>query len=265
MLGHPLRRKIIRYLGEHESGSFTNLKSYLNVSTGTLYYQLDLLKNLIEQNEERKYYLNEKGKFAYKLLLESSEKLTSSRFIKRSSTIKGYITLWLIGWKLISHLYGIPKLAILIALIILLYGAWITNISGLYPIVFIYMERLPIPQSYIPLLFISGYLLVNILANLTSYILYRTLEGVKYLFLGTAFSLTPTFILPTLYVIAKGLQAPLTSIQAQILMLIGMGYFFSFFTSAISLSKGLVFEKAALSASFTLYFCIGLTFILNSL
>ena len=71
MIGHPLRRKIIKYLGENGQGGFTDLKAYLDVSTGTLYYQIDFLAELIEQDATKKYRLNEKGKFAYRLLSES--------------------------------------------------------------------------------------------------------------------------------------------------------------------------------------------------
>lgn len=265
MLGHPLRRRIIQYLGDHNYGGFTDLKAYLNVSTGTLYYQLDLLSDLVEQDEERKYRLNEKGRFAYQLLLDSGERLASSRYVKRNPTVAGYVTLWLIGWKLISHLYGMPKLAVSCVAVILLYGAWVMHLSGLYPIVYVHVDRLPLPPFYIPILFLSGYLLVNILANLTSYIAYRTKEGVKQLLLGSAVSLLPSIILPTACVVAKELQAPLTSLQAQILMLIGIGYSLCFLTSAISLSKGLAAEKAALAASATLYASLALAFILTTL
>lgn len=265
MLGHPLRRKILQYIGDHSRGGFTDLKAYLNVSTGTLYYQLDLLGGLIEQDEKRKYCLNEEGRFAYQLLLESDERFASSRFIKRKPTVMGYVTLWLIGWRLISLLYGMPRLAFSSVAFILLYGAWVTHLSGLYPVVFIYVDHLPLPPFYIPILFISGYLLVNVLANLTSYIAYRTKEGVKHLLLGSAVSLLPSIILPTAYVVAKELQAPLTSLQAQVLMLIGIGYSLCFLTSAISLSKGLAAEKAALPAAVTLYASLGLAFILTNL
>ena len=265
ILGHPLRRKIIQYLGDHDYGGFTDLKAHLNVSTGTLYYQLDLLRDLIEQDEERKYHVNEKGRFAYKLLLESGEKFASSRYVKRNRTAAGYVTLWIIGWKLISRLYGMPKLAISSVALILFYGAWVTRLSGLYPIAFIYVDRLPLPPSYIPILFILGYLLVNVLANLTSCIAYGTKEGVRQLLLGSAVSFLPSITLPTVYVVAKELQAPLTSLQAQVLMLIGMGYSLCFLTSAISLSKGLAAEKAAFPASVTLYASLGLAFILTAL
>ncbi|MEM2905920.1 MAG: winged helix-turn-helix domain-containing protein [Candidatus Bathyarchaeia archaeon] len=264
-LGHPLRRKVIQYLGDHERGGFSDLKAYVNVSTGTLYYQLDLLRGLIEQDEEKKYRLNEKGRFAYQLLRESGERLVASRYVKRNPSVVGYVTLWLIGWRLISSLYGMPKLAILSAAFILLYGAWATHLSGLYPILLVYVDYLPLPLFYAPILFILGYLLVNVLANLVSYIAYRARGGVKDLLLGSAVSLLPSIMLPTAYVAARELQAPLSSLHAQVLMLIGIGYSLCFLTSAISLSKGLSAEKAALSASVTLYASLGLAFILTNL
>jgi hypothetical protein len=158
-----------------------------------------------------------------------------------------------------------PKLAISSVAFILLYGAWVTHRSGLYPLVFIYVERLPLPSIYIPMLFISGYLLVNVLANLTSYIAHKTKEGVRHLFVGSAVSFIPSFMLPTAYVLARELRLPLTNLQAQVLMLIGIGYSLCFLTSAISLSKGLAAEKAALTASVTLYASLGFAFILTTL
>ncbi|MBI2937957.1 MAG: hypothetical protein A3K61_06685 [Thaumarchaeota archaeon RBG_16_49_8] len=265
MIGHPLRRKIIKYLGENGQGGFTDLKAYLNVSTGTLYYQIDFLTELIEQDDAKKYRLNEKGKFAYQLLSESYEKLTSSRFVKRDQTVAGYITLWLIGWRFISNLYARPRLASLFAAMVLLYGTLIAYLSGLYPLIFIYVNRLPISPLYIPLLFILGYLLINALANLLSFVAYRTQGGAKPLLLGSAFALAPSLIAPTVYVIAEGFQTHLTSLQIQILMLIGVGYSLGFLTSAISLSKGLATEKAALLASITLYVSLGLAYFFTTL
>jgi hypothetical protein len=264
-LGHPLRRKIIQYLGDNEHGGFTDLKAHLDVSTGTLYYQLDLLSDLIEQDDERKYHLNEKGGFAYKLLLESEERFASSRYVKRNPTILGYVTLSIIGWRFISYLYGMPKLAVATVASILLYGAWITNLSGLYPVVFIYLDHLPLAVYYIPVLFIAGYLLVNLLANLTSYLVYRSTEGVRNLFLGSAVAILPSIIMPTAYVTSRYLQAPLTGFQAQALMVIGIGYSLCILTSAISLSKGLAAAKAALPASVSLYASLVLAFILTTL
>ncbi|MEM3662724.1 MAG: helix-turn-helix domain-containing protein, partial [Sulfolobales archaeon] len=96
MLGHPLRRRIIKYLGEKGYAGFSDLKANLNVSIGTLYYQLDQLKGLLDQNESKKYALNEKGKFAYQLLLESEERISSSRYVKHKLSAALYLTRWLL-------------------------------------------------------------------------------------------------------------------------------------------------------------------------
>jgi len=127
------------------------------------------------------------------------------------------------------------------------------------------VNRLPISPLYIPLLFILGYLLINALANLLSFVAYRTQGGAKPLLLGSAFALAPSLIAPTVYVIAEGFQTHLTSLQIQILMLIGVGYSLGFLTSAISLSKGLATEKAALLASITLYVSLGLAYFFTTL
>ena len=265
LLGHPLRRKIIQYLGDSDWGGFTDLSSYLGVSTGTIYYQLDLLVDLLEQDKDKKYHLNEKGRFAYKLLIESDERLSSSRFVTRNASLINYVTFLVIGWRLISRLYGLSRLAIVFTVIVIIYGTLVTSLSGLYPLVLIYVDRLPVPQIYIPVLFISGYLLINILANLTSYLVYRAKDGVKNLFVGSAFSLLPILILPTIHLVANYLNSPLSSLQAQVIMLIGLGYSLCFLTSAISLSKGLSAAKAALPASVTLYVSLGIAFILTTL
>ncbi|MFW9946978.1 MAG: winged helix-turn-helix domain-containing protein, partial [Candidatus Odinarchaeota archaeon] len=64
-LGHDLRRKIIKIIGDNEFSSFTTLKKELKVSTGTIYHHLDALSQLIEQRKDKKYYLTELGQHAY--------------------------------------------------------------------------------------------------------------------------------------------------------------------------------------------------------
>jgi hypothetical protein len=77
MLGHPLRRDIIRFLGEKRRSGFTELKSTLKVSVGTLYYNIDLLWDLVTQDVNKKCILTPKGQIAYNILIESEEKFNS--------------------------------------------------------------------------------------------------------------------------------------------------------------------------------------------
>ena len=63
-----MRRKIIKIIGDNDCSSFTILKTELKVSTGTIYHHLESLSQLIEQKEDKKYYLNDLGIHAYNSL-----------------------------------------------------------------------------------------------------------------------------------------------------------------------------------------------------
>jgi predicted transcriptional regulator len=71
-LNHPLRRWIIELLEAHGTLSSSELKSLLNISSGRLYYHLENLVGLIEQNENQQYMLSMEGKKAYRLLMGSA-------------------------------------------------------------------------------------------------------------------------------------------------------------------------------------------------
>ena len=75
-LGNPHRRKIIMLLGENPDGlAFSELKRELNLSVGTLYYNLDQLGDLIYQKSDKRYALTDKGFVAYKMLKSDIEKI----------------------------------------------------------------------------------------------------------------------------------------------------------------------------------------------
>jgi len=76
-LGHELRRRIIKIIGENGFSSFTQLKKNLKVSTGTIYHHLETLEKLITQKKNKKYYLTDLGKYAYHSLMENSRSFTN--------------------------------------------------------------------------------------------------------------------------------------------------------------------------------------------
>lgn len=78
-LDHEIRRSIIRLIGENEQGSFTEFKKQLEVSTGTLYHHLDVLKDLITQNKQRKYILTALGIHAYEILVRNDGEIDSEK------------------------------------------------------------------------------------------------------------------------------------------------------------------------------------------
>lgn len=72
-LSHEIRRKILKIIGDNEFTSFTYLKNELGVSTGTIYHHLETLSDLIEQRQNKKYYLKELGTYAYNSLKDNIE------------------------------------------------------------------------------------------------------------------------------------------------------------------------------------------------
>lgn len=72
VLGSEIRRKILIYIGERGSVRFTDLKNYIGISVGSLYYHLDILEGLVIQTPDKRYTLSEEGREAYKLLTEKS-------------------------------------------------------------------------------------------------------------------------------------------------------------------------------------------------
>lgn len=263
VLGHPLRRNLIKILGEMERASFTDLKTKLNVSVGTLYYNLDFLEGLIAQDEDKRYVLTSKGEMALRLLKESEEKLISLglegekrgglfMILKRVLLVRG----------LFSYLYTSPKLSLILAMPIILYGMWITYQAKLLPMIFLYSDKPLLPPIWVSGLFLAGWMIVNLLGNLIPFILFRRpREGADSLLVGSCYAILPSLALPTIWVICKTLLIPLTLITAQILMLLPMGYSLCLLTSAISMAKGLRIEKASLVTLIIFYLIAGLALV----
>ncbi|MFX1455989.1 MAG: hypothetical protein ACFFDB_11510 [Promethearchaeota archaeon] len=124
-LSHEIRRKIIKIIGDNEFTSFTHLKRELNVSTGTIYHHLETLSDLIEQKQDKKYYLKELGTYAYQSLKDNLETIkaphrefkseflnklmvfTSKRFIVFNKKDRIYTLLISIGIILIGTIFSI--------------------------------------------------------------------------------------------------------------------------------------------------------------
>ena len=77
VLSNPHRRRIIEVIGPEGKTSFTELHEALGMSVGALYHHIDALGGLITQDDQHKYVLTRQGKQAYKLMIETSDQLSS--------------------------------------------------------------------------------------------------------------------------------------------------------------------------------------------
>jgi hypothetical protein len=263
VLGHPLRRNIIKIIGETGSASFTSLRTRLEVSVGTLYYNIDLMQDLIAQDESKRYILTPKGRMAYRLLVESEEKLVSLGVeAERRASRLTLLCRALAMRSFFSYLYESPKYSLPPAIIILMYGTWITYEARLFPIIFLYSEKLALPLLYVPLLFIGEWMVINLLGNVIPFILYdRPKEGAGCLLVGSCYAMLPSLTLPTVWALCKFFYIGLSLTIAQLIMMISMGYSLLLFTIAVSAAKGLRTEKAAIISMAILYLAIGLALI----
>ncbi|MFX0177353.1 MAG: winged helix-turn-helix domain-containing protein [Candidatus Hodarchaeota archaeon] len=146
-LGHELRRKIIKIIGDNDFSSFTNLKNELKVSTGTIYHHLDSLSKLIEQGEDKKYYLTDLGVHAYNSLKSNIETIISPDFSRRefrSPILKGLMLLT--PNQLINYSDNKKLYTLFISTIILIVGGIFCGLNNFFPI-FLFFGEFPLSSS----------------------------------------------------------------------------------------------------------------------
>ena len=74
-LGHEIRRKILKIIGDSGFSSFSTFKKQIQSSTGTIYHHLDVMKELIIQDKKKKYHLTHLGEHAYQILNNNLESI----------------------------------------------------------------------------------------------------------------------------------------------------------------------------------------------
>ena len=76
VLRNPVRSEIIRLLGERGALSFSELRESLpKMSVGTLYYHLEVLRGLVEQDKQRRYRLTEEGVRVFREMFRVEDRL----------------------------------------------------------------------------------------------------------------------------------------------------------------------------------------------
>lgn len=131
-LGNPHRRNIIALLGENPDGlTFSELRKMVNLSVGSLYYNLDQLEDLIYQKNDKRYALTEKGFLAYSILKSDIERLKSgeplSGLADFTSKLKGLL---LPRW-FFMFLENKKGLTTLVAIVVLLVGTIACGYNGI--------------------------------------------------------------------------------------------------------------------------------------
>ncbi len=160
------------------------------MSTGTIYHHLDTLSSLIEQRDDKKYYLSELGLHAYSSLIDNKDDIITPEFSKKefnSPILKGLMLLTpktYINYDN-KRTYGVIIFSSLIALI----GSIFCGLNGLFPFFLFFGESLTIfttdeviIQFLLALFFIGNILLYFLINEGLTRIFYKKRENtVKFL------------------------------------------------------------------------------------
>ncbi len=247
VLGRPICRRILRFLGERESASFKELKEGLELSVGALYYNLRLLRGLVAQDEERRYYLTERGQEALRLLLAGTA-LASGRMPVRSVVPAEGVLM-----RFFALAYASPRASLPLAVAVLALGAYLSATSGLTPMMLLFSARQAPGPLASAAFFIGGYALLALSAILSSSVISRSREGLGQLAVGSALSMLPSALFPLAYLILRSTWpgAPVWVLTAIMLLLASASLVL--LTHAITVAKGMELERAALCTLLTFY------------
>ncbi len=250
ILGNPHRRKIIMYLGERGKASFTDLKKFLGVSVGTLYYNLDNLKSLIEQDEDKKYMLNEKGLKIYEIISKETKRIEEmykeSGFLTR--IYKRTLAKVLTPINFFTFMYRNTLVAFVWSVLALIIGLSGTTLANLSLILFDYKidAQGSVPYITQAAMLIISWLVIVAVSEILSRILGSRVSRPEFI-AAVLVAMLPVLIYPYFYLTATYFGVLYewgTVIGLNLVLRILQVISICFLTTAISVFKGLSMERA---------------------
>ena len=246
-MGHGLRRKIINIIGENKFTSFTYLKKELKVSTGTIYHHLDTLSHLIEQHDDKKYYLTELGTHAYNSLKDNINTIITPDFSKKefsSPILKGLMRLT--PKKYINYESNQMIYTIIISITIALIGAIFCGLNGLLPL-FLFFGQSTFLQIILGIIFIGNICLFFLINEGICRIIYKKKENTLKFLISFPIILFPIDIYLVLHFIlfsTGSLNLPAVRILDNVLVILFQVFSLWLLTYNLSVNKKLKIEKS---------------------
>lgn len=264
LLDHPVRKEIIELLGEQEKLGFKELKEKLRINVGALYYHFDALSDLITQDENRKYILTDLGKMAHHFLTSKKAQLMEIEVRERARRVGPHNKMlrgvksffWPSG--LFVNLYQSPKRHLADVVLILAFGSWLMIETKIEPILFFFNFGTSPPPEMIVARLLIGLLVIIGVSEAVSRIFFKRSGGNICLLIGASFSLLPLFVFPLLLLLENWNIIILRDLFWEgIMQFFLQAWSLCILSSAISLSKGLRIEKAALISLILVYLNLG--------
>jgi DNA-binding transcriptional ArsR family regulator len=269
-LNHPLRREIVELLYGRGSLSSSELKELLNIGPGKLYYHLENLGGLIEQDENQKYRLSKEGKEAYQLLTTSEVLSVNEEIITQGPLASFFnaVKSALLFDPLLSGLYEKPARHIPESVFLLLLGGWLCYVSGLQPFLLYFTEQSQI-WYFAMAQFLAGWVVIYALAELICLGLFHRKHGHVRLFVGSALSFAPLILFAGLRFLdtelSWGWEVIWNGWLVRGLLLVCQGWSLTLLTYSVSKAKRLTIDRASLVSLTVAYLNIAMLFLIHGI
>ncbi|NHJ32627.1 MAG: hypothetical protein FK732_07185 [Asgard group archaeon] len=270
-LSSQIRREIISFIQMNEKVGFLELKEKFDVKVGSIYHQLNSMKELWGQDENKKYFLTDLGKVAYNMLIlnrdfiaSSNVKITLESDVEAEASFiqkiyKGLIFIFL-PRRVFQYLAS-DVVRTLLAGLFIIGGMLFFSIDS--QIVLVGFYPLEVSDWYFSLIAIfSLWIFLAITTVGFKAIFYkRKFNPIK------LFSVVPFVLVPSLFVIFFiWLQTKVTAtflfFEGQIISILSQVWALPLMTTAVSQTEELTMNRSSLIVLFTFYFTYVIAFVL---
>ena len=246
-------------IGDNEFSSFTNLKTELKVSTGTIYHHLDTLSQLIEQRDDKKYYLTDLGNHAYSSLKNNVSSIASpGRTIRDSSSLLLKGLLHVTPKRFINYDKANRIYTIILSISVLALGAIFCGLSGLYPVFLFFGESIQnveimelFQQILFSIFFILNYLLFSGIIEGIIRLIFKNKENYKQFFIVFPLIFLPIniyLILHFIFLVSGLLSLPVVAVINIILLILLQAWSLWILTYILNTIKGVKIEYSLIIA-----------------
>ena len=254
-LGHEIRRKILKIIGDNGVSSFSAFKKQIQSSTGTIYHHLDVMKELIIQDKKKKYHLTHLGEHAYQILSNNIEsiELVSKQDEKTEFNKENRLNDYFLLKKLFDYFSTETNKNILISLGILLTIGILSGINNLQIFLFFIRQvQVEEPLFYYFIIdsitiFISYFILICTTEILSYFIFNNHNNWQKFLNI-LSIPYIPILIYLGIYTILNLIFPTIDPLFFDILLLLFQVWSMILLAKAISIVKLVKFERGLLLA-----------------
>ncbi len=254
-LGHDVRRKILKIIGDNGFSSFSVFKKQIQSSTGTIYHHLDVMKELIIQDKKKKYHLTHLGEHAYQILSNNIEsiEIVSKQDEKFTFNKENRFYDYFLFKKIFDYFSTEKKKSILISFGILLAIGILSGINNLQIFLFFIREVQVGEQLFYYFIIDSitifiSYLILIYTTEILSYIIFNNHNNWKKFLNILTIPYIPILIYLGIFSILNLIFPNIDPLFFDILLLLFQVWSMILLAKAISIVKIVKFERGLLLA-----------------